>query len=39
MAIQLKIDRSDTVTYREIVPELLNEPNYLTAIEALQAIA
>jgi thioredoxin-dependent peroxiredoxin len=33
------IDRTDTVTYREIVSELLNEPNYQAAIEALQTIA
>lgn len=33
------IDRTDTVTYREVVSELLNEPNYQAAIEALQAIA
>jgi thiol peroxidase len=33
------VDRTDTVTYREVVSELLDEPNYQAAIEALQAIA
>lgn len=33
------VDRTDIVTYREVVSELLDEPNYQAAIEALQAIA
>ncbi len=33
------VDRTDIVTDREVVSELLDEPNYQAAIEALQAIA
>ena len=30
------IDRSGTITYKEIVPEVTNEPNYEAALEAIK---